>query len=288
MPLCGMGRLPVFLANIFPAAVFLLLAISSVASAGACPADGMCRVSSGYYMASAPPGWDGVRPLPVLMHFHGYRESAADMMARDDLKSFAARNGILLVVPQGEGNTWSHPGSPSKLRDEFAFTDEVLADLVLRYPVSGQPFLVSGFSQGAAMVWNLACFRGETFSTFKPSGFLAIAGTFWTPQPDQCPSGAQNLIQIHGVADRTVPLEGRSIRNGEFRQGDVFRAVGMMRRSSACPAEASRAYREGALICERMSDCASGKLLDFCLHPGGHDFDASWLDFAWKRFSNLK
>jgi polyhydroxybutyrate depolymerase len=132
-------------------------------------------------------------------------------------------------------------------------------------------------------VWNLACYRGEKFSAF-----LAISGTFWTPQPEVCPSPPQNLIQIHGVADRTVPLEGRAIRNGEFRQGDVFRAMGMMRRANACPAEAGRGHREGALICERITGCVSGKVLDLCLHPGGHDFDASWLDFAWMRFSGAK
>lgn len=256
----------------------LLLAAASVrATAVDCAPDGLCRVAAGYYMAHAPAGWNGKRPLPALIHFHGYRESAADMMARDDLRAFADRKGVLLVVPQGEGNTWSHPGSPSALRDEFAFIDSVLDDLYKRYPIERQQVLVSGFSQGAAMVWNLACYRGEKFSAF-----LAIAGTFWMPQPETCPSGAQTLIQIHGLADRTVPLEGRPIRNGTFRQGDVYRALGMMRRLNACPIDSGRAYREGALACQRNDGCASGKALDFCLHPGGHDFDPSWLDFAWR------
>lgn len=264
--------------------VLLILALSAlalpgvrVASAADCPPDGMCRVAGGYYRAHAPPGWDGRQPLPVLMHFHGYRESAADMVARQDLRAFAERNGVLLVVPQGEGDTWSHPGSPARFRDEFAFVDAVLADLGARYPVAGERFLASGFSQGAAMVWNLACHRGQNFSAF-----LAISGTFWLPQPETCPSGARNLIQIHGVADRTVPLEGRPIRNGAFRQGDVFRAMGMMRRLNACPVEAGYAHREGALACERIDGCASGKWLELCLHPGGHDFDPSWLDVAWR------
>lgn len=258
-------------------ALFLLLSLS--VQAQPCGQDGMCRVGTGYYLVVAPQGWDGNGPLPAIMHFHGFRESAGDVIAREDLKAFAARRGALLVVPHGEGNTWSHPGSPSKLRDEFAFIDAVVADLATRFPIDRRRFLVSGFSQGAAMVWNLACHRGETFGAF-----LAIAGTFWLPQPDSCASGAQNLIQIHGVADRTVPLEGRAIRNGEFRQGDVMRAMGMMRRANACAPENARAHREGALACERMAGCASGKQLEICLHPGGHDFDPTWLDFAWRRF----
>lgn len=265
--------------------VLMILALPGLASPGHhaasaadCPPDGMCRVAGGYYRAFVPPGRDDRQPMPVLMHFHGYRESAAELVAREDLRAFAARHGILLVVPQGEGNTWSHPGSPANFRDEFAFVDAVLADLRARYPVANERFLVSGFSQGAAMVWNLACHRGQKFTAF-----LAIAGTFWLPQPESCPSGAQNLIQIHGIADRTVPLEGRPIRNGAFRQGDVFRAMGMMRRMNVCPVEAGYAHREGALACERIEGCASGKWLELCLHSGGHDFDPSWLDLAWQR-----
>lgn len=264
--------------------VLLIVTLSGLASPGRhaasaadCPPDGMCHVAGGYYRAHVPPGWDGRQLLPVLLHFHGYRESAAEMVARQDLRAFAERNGILLVVPQGEGNTWSHPGSPARFRDEFGFVDAVLADIRVRYPLDRARFLASGFSQGAAMVWNLACHRGRDFSAF-----LAISGTFWLPQPESCPSGAQNLIQIHGISDRTVPLEGRPIRDGAFRQGDVFRAMGMMRRMNACPVEAGYAHREGALACERIDSCASGKWLELCLHPGGHDFDPSWLEIVWR------
>lgn len=270
-----MGRLFCFFA--------LLMFSLAPLRAETCGPDGPCAVASGFYRTHVPSGWDGRTPLPALMHFHGYRENAGEMMARADLLAFAERNGILLVFPQGEGDTWSHPGSPAKNRDEFAFVDQVVADLARRWPLDRSRFLVSGFSQGAAMVWNLACYRGATFS-----GFLAISGTFWRPQPETCPSGAQSLIQIHGVADKTVPLEGRPIRGGAFHQGDVFRALAMMRAANACPASASRGHREGALACERMEGCASGKQLEFCLHPGGHDFDPSWLDFAWRTLFPLK
>jgi polyhydroxybutyrate depolymerase len=257
----------------------LFLAPASAVLAGPCDPDLECAVAEGHYRVYAPSGWDGVRPLGAVLHFHGFRESAADVITREDLRAFADRHGALLVAPHGMGSTWSHPGSPSRQRDEFTFIDAVLADLKSRYPIVGQPIMATGFSQGAAMVWNLACYRGELFT-----GFLAIAGTFWSPQPETCPSGAVNLIQIHGITDRTVPLEGRPIRNGVFRQGDVFMAMGMMRRANACAVEASRAHRQGALACERMGACASGKLLEQCFHPGGHDFDPSWLDYAWRAF----
>jgi polyhydroxybutyrate depolymerase len=242
-----------------------------------CGAEAGCTVASGFYRVHVPKSWDGKTPLPALIHFHGYRESAGEMMARSDLTDFAERRGVLLVFPHGEGNTWSYPGSPANYRDEFVFVDQVMADLGARFPLDRTRLLVSGFSQGAAMAWNLACYRGDRFSAF-----LAIAGTLWRPQPVHCPGAAPALIHIHGVADRMVPLEGRPIRGGAFHQGDAFRAMAMMRAAHACPASASQAVRSGALACEQLSGCASGKLLAFCFHPGGHDFDPVWLHFAWE------
>jgi polyhydroxybutyrate depolymerase len=261
--------------------VFLLTLVLGLAPArggtGApCPQDGMCLVATGGYRVHAPAGWDGRSALPVLMHFHGYRESAGEMMAREDLRAFADLHHVLLVAPDGAGGTWSHPGSPSQNRDEFRFVEDVMADLETRYAIDHRRILVSGFSQGAAMVWNLMCYQGERFSAF-----LAISGTFWQPQPTRCPSGAQNLVQVHGLTDRTVPLEGRPIRNGAFRQGDVFQALGMARQAGRCAGEKTRTRRLGALICDVSGGCDSGKEILLCLHTGGHDFDPSWLEIGW-------
>ncbi|MCA1998665.1 MAG: polyhydroxybutyrate depolymerase [Hyphomicrobiales bacterium] len=259
------------------AALLAILATAPLRAAEATPCgpEGRCTIDGGEYRILLPPGWDGAAPLPVLLHFHGYRENAAEIVAREDLRAFTARRGVLLVVPEGLGGTWSHPGSPAQARDELAFVDRIRADLARRLPVDPRRVLVSGFSQGAAMVWNLACHRGH-----DDAAFLAIAGTFWLPQPGRCPAGAQRLVQIHGVADRVVPLEGRAIR-GRFHQGDVFRAMAMMRDANRCGPETSRTRRAGALVCDIMTGCASGRDLALCLHPGGHDFDAAWLDFAW-------
>lgn len=259
--------------------LFALAMTGQSPAAGACTRGQACEVAGGQYIAIAPQGWDHVRQLPVLVHFHGFRESAGDMAAREDLRSFANRRGALLVFPGGAGNTWSHPGSPAQNRDEFRFVAAVMTDVERRYPLDRSRVIASGFSQGAAMVWNLAC-----RATYPFTGYLAIAGTFWRPQPENCAAGAQNVIQIHGVADRTVPLEGRAIRNGAFHQGDVFRAMAMMRVANACTAP-TRAERDGALVCEVMERCASGRRLELCLHPNGHDFDPVWLDHAWRAFT---
>jgi polyhydroxybutyrate depolymerase len=236
-----------------------------------------CLVAGGEYMAELPPGWDGRKPLPALVHFHGFRESASDIMAREDVKAFAAKAGLLLIIPQGAGQTWSHTGSPSQNRDEFAFVAAVLADAKARWPINEALLWASGFSQGASMLWNIACHQPQHFSAY-----LAIAGAFWRPEPESCVPGIRRFRHIHGLADRTVPLEGRPIRSGAFHQGDVFRAMGLMRRAIACTGEEKSERRIGALTCEARLGCEKGAALEFCLHAGTHDFDPSWLEQAWE------
>jgi polyhydroxybutyrate depolymerase len=235
-----------------------------------------CLIASGEYMAYAPPGWDGKSPLPALVHFHGFRESAADIMARADIRDFAASAGLLLIVPQGAGESWSHPGSPTQRRDEFAFLHDMLADVRQRWPLDDARLWASGFSQGASMVWAIACHRPKFFA-----GYLAIAGAFWRPEPETCEPGARRILHIHGLQDRTVPLEGRPIRGGAFHQGDVFRAAGVMRRAMACAPFQQRTRRVAALTCEIADGCQNGASFEICLHVGTHDFDPSWLKLGW-------
>lgn len=257
----------------------LLIGLAHVPASAepACPLPSRaCPVAGGEYMAELPPGWDGRTPLPALVHFHGFRESASDIMAREDVKAFAAKAGLLLIVPQGAGQTWSHPGSPAQNRDEFAFVAAMLADAKARWPIDEALMWASGFSQGASMLWNIACHQPQHFSAY-----LAIAGAFWQPEPESCAPGIRRLRHIHGRADRTVPLEGRPIRGGAFHQGDVSRALALMRRAMACTGGQKSERRIGALACEADSTCEKGAALEFCLHAGTHDFDPSWLEEGW-------
>jgi polyhydroxybutyrate depolymerase len=255
------------------------------APASACPGLDPCRVEGGDYLALPPPGWDGASPLPATIFFHGYGSSAAVVASDPFFTAAFAREGVLLISPNGLGGSWAHTGSPSRARDELAFMDAVRRDLLARFPVDPDLLLVTGFSQGGSMVWELACHRG---STFAPA-YAPVAGAFWEPLPTTCPGGPIDLRHVHGTSDGTVPLAGRVIR-GQFRQGDVFRGMAVLRATNGCAASIpGRAVVEEAadgLRCEVWDGCAvSGRELRLCLHEGGHILPESWVTaiHAWAR-----
>lgn len=264
-----------------PGAALLGALLALVAApAAACPGLEPCRVAGGEYYALPPPGWDGLSPLPATIFFHGYRAPAAGFARDEAFRAAFAREGVLLVLPAGIGDTWAHHGSPSRARDELRFMDAVRADLLGRFRVDPARLLVTGFSQGGSMAWELACWRGRDYAAYAP-----IAGAFWEPLPAGCPGGPVALRHVHGLADRTVPMAGRVIAE-RFRQGDVRQSMAVLRQTNGCEADPARIEPEaGGLRCEVWDRCRSGRALRLCLHDGKHVLPEGWVAaiHAWAR-----
>jgi polyhydroxybutyrate depolymerase len=256
----------------------LLACAGSGASAlqGGCREPPGCQLANGRYLALAPSGWDGTSRLPVVVFFHGWRESAEYVLTDRLLMDFAERHQVLLVAPHGEGNTWSYPGAPGKHRDEFVFAAALVADVKARFPVDSSRFAAAGFSQGASMVWNIACRAPGLFSAYG-----ALAGGFWEPSPEKCAGEGVNLIHIHGLNDPTVPMGGRSLRGGVYRQSDIRRDWRVWLEEDGCSADGAEPRQIAGMACQAWTACARPKQLAMCTHEGGHQIHAPDLEALW-------
>lgn len=244
-----------------------------------CGTGGDCAVADGSYRVVMPPGPAANGKIGAVFFFHGYGGSAGEVASDPELTAMARRLGVALVAPDGLGRSWSFPGSPARNRDEFRFVAQVLEDVTTRFPVDPRRLMASGFSQGASLVWYLACRMPQRFSAFAP-----IAGDFWQPLPESCAGPRPNLVHFHGLADTTIPLAGRTLRSGA-RQGDLFRSLAVLA-PGGCTAsweeEARKAVPPEGLACRRASGCGGAALLELCLHSGGHYADANWVERAWR------
>ncbi|SEG29690.1 alpha/beta hydrolase family esterase [Bosea lathyri] len=243
-----------------------------------CPTEGGCQVEGGFYRVMLPPPTAAGRRPGAIMFFHGWQGSADETMSDQGLVDVARRLGVALIAPDGMGKTWSYPGSPGHHRDEFAFVAQVLDDVVRRFAVDPDAMMASGFSQGASMVWNLACRMPTRFHAFAP-----IAGAFWEPLPADCAEPRPNLVHFHGTSDPTVPLAGRSLRQG-YKQGDVFKSLAILAPgcTASWAADVRSAEPPATLSCRAASGCSGPARLELCLHPGGHYADPTWVERAWR------
>jgi polyhydroxybutyrate depolymerase len=228
-----------------------------------------CRVANGTYRLQAPGDWDGKRRLPVLMFLHGYGSEAADVLNDEAVTVPAHTLGFLLVAPDGLGGAWAHQGARGPLRDDRRFLHEVLADVERRMPVDGSRIMLGGFSDGASMVWDMACFAPLGFAAFLP-----FSGGFWERMPTAC-TAPVNLRHVHGTTDATVPMDGKS-NAGRTGPAAIARGFAIWRETDRCETAADRRVVSGQLECD-VWQCATRRTLELCLHPAGHGMEPEWL-----------
>ena len=251
-------------------AVILLMAVLAAPAAMACGgADSRCEVEGGYYLAEAPPGWDGESALPVVVYFHGWNGSPEGAFRNRAMVNAVHKRGALFVVPYARTGYWRQigEGRAEGGRDERAYVHAVMADVAARWPVDRARTLASGFSRGASMVWNVACYAGGLFAGYAP-----IAGGFWNSTPETCPAGPVNLRHIHGLADRMVAYD----EVGVYNSMPIPEGMETLRRVNGADARHDHEYDTERFRCYRW-DGESGKALEVCLHPKGHSIPAEWV-----------
>lgn len=256
-------------------ALILSVGLALATPAAACGPDTDCQLGDRTYRIQMPEAAEG--KIGALVFAHGYRGSAKGTMRNKGLRALANDLGIALVATKSASQDWLIPGVPENPAEdgskEFDYYDAVIDDLEARFNIDRTKLVVSGFSAGGMMVWNLACHRGQSFRAFIP-----IAGTFWQPVPAACPSFPVNLVHIHGLSDKIVPLEGRKI--AQTRQGSVTKALELLNTSGGFGNPSVKLEVHGDLKCKQWFG-KDQKYLAFCSHPGGHSIKMDYLRAAW-------
>lgn len=255
---------------------FVLALGATTASAGCNDGGAPCAVPLGTYHIAMPPGATG--PVPALILLHGFTGQGMDVMRTKNVLDVALARGYAVIAPDGElrtngpGRTWSfHPDRPAA-RDEAAFILSVADDATRRFGLQRDRMLLAGFSIGGSMVSYFACAHPDAFAAYAP-----VAGSFWRPHPTGC-AGPVRLFHTHGLADRTVPLEGREVAPG-FRQGNVYAAMEIWRATDRCSAKAWQ-DRIAIFTVQHWTDCTPGSEVVFALHDGGHMVPDGWAAMA--------
>ncbi|MEM8556026.1 MAG: polyhydroxybutyrate depolymerase [Pseudomonadota bacterium] len=245
--------------SFFAALVFLTLWTSS---ALACTDDVPCPLGDRSYHIKEPEGWDGVSPLPVLMHFHGWKRQGTLIVKHSRIAGATVPRGVLLVAPNGDNATWNFWSADTP---DVPFAEAVLADVAARYPIDPEQIYISGYSFGSAMAWRFTCERGNGVQAL-----LAIAGTL--RQDTQCPEAPKEVRHVHGLSDTVMDFP---MGPG----GDTSYPVQLWRNQFDCgEGVAAGQWRvsERDLFTRTTWDCPKGRVtLD--LHDRGHFIPVGWI-----------
>ena len=154
----------------------------------------------GRYLIDAPPG-NG--PFPQLIGFHGYGESAAEMM--NELLRIRGDRSWLAVSVQALNRFYNRSNDAIvaswmtredrelAIADNLAYVTAVVAEIRASHPTS-EHLVYVGFSQGAAMAYRAAAFGPPA------SGLIVLAGDV---PPDVAPrvSALPPILVGRGATD---------------------------------------------------------------------------------------
>ncbi|MHA3978603.1 CE1 family esterase [Halovulum sp. GXIMD14794] len=240
----------------------LLTLLAAPLTANACVELKPCILGERSYHVLPPDGWDGQSPLPVLMHFHGWKRQGTVVVEHPRIAGATRERGVLLVAPNGERRTWDfwRPETP-----DVAFARAVLEDVAERYPVDRSRIYVSGYSYGSAMAWRFVCQDGADVAAL-----LAVAGTLL--QDTHCPEAPGAVRHVHGTSDTVMDFP---MGPG----GDTSYPVQLWRARMDCAEERSDGdwrVTEHDLFTRTHWSCAGGEVV-LDLHPRGHFIPRGWI-----------
>ena len=148
--------------------------------------------------------------IPVIIQFHGGTETAQDAYYTGGLYSTAEIEGILMVYPQAEtstGSVWNtlHSEEGNKVSaDDFGFVEAIINRLAQDSRIDTSRIYVVGYSNGAAMAYQIACHLN-----YLVAGFVVHSGNF--PLEDNYPCNITHEtpgLIFNGTSDTIRPLEG--------------------------------------------------------------------------------
>lgn len=165
------------------------------------------------YVVHVPPLTNNqlsTQPHPLLLVLHGSDQDGATVMLESGMDSLADANHFIVVYPEGTGGANSdwNAGDCCGLAharnvDDVAFLQAIIADIAVQHPVDRHRVYFAGFSDGARMVYSVACRLGETVAAIA-----AISGSL--TEPNCKPGRAIPVIAFHGVNDESVPYTDSS------------------------------------------------------------------------------
>jgi len=249
-------------------------------------ADGRSRA----WITYVPPNYDSSRPTPLVVVLHGRPSNAASMAAISRMNEVAARNGFIVVYPEGIDNEWnthfdlvrsnaSLGGARSTLpQDDVNFLKTLTADLGVDLNIDRTRMYVAGFSNGGFMTMRMACSGADTFA-----GFAEVGAALYVEMNDVCRrSPPSPILLMHGSADPSIPYGGVTLANPEGGEPiritlRVLDTVSFFARRNGCGnagrsttfAEAGRS--PGTHVIRFVpNECTGAPLEYYLINGGGH------------------
>lgn len=153
-----------------------------------------------------PNVYDGTKPVPLVLNFHGYTSNAAQQQIYSNFMAIADTANFIIAHPEGStilGSQFWNTGLFSS-PDDILFTNDLISFLMAKYNVDFSRIYSCGMSNGGIMSYYLACNLPN-----RIAAIASVTGSMFNGWYTACdPGRPMPVMEIHGTADGVVPYNG--------------------------------------------------------------------------------
>ena len=224
------------------------------------------------YVLHVPPKYDGTKPAPLVVDFHGLSGSG---MAERRSSPYVAQTdpeGVVMAFPTGlsgpSGAAWDVGPCCVADVDDIAFAKALVADVMTTACIDAKRVYAVGYSMGGGMSHYIACHAADVFAAVAPAAFDLLEENV-----DDCvPTRPITVVSFRGTSDPIVAYAGGLSSVVAGMSITFLGAKGTFERwakINQCNGAPSAPDANG---CESYSSCMGGTEVMLCTKQGGgHD-----------------
>jgi polyhydroxybutyrate depolymerase len=170
----------------------------------------MVQVAGGSrsYLLHVPSGYDGSKPVPLVVDFHPLGGSALGERMGSPYPAQTDPEGVIMAFPTGiagpSGPGWNVGPCCVANVDDVAFARALVADVAATACIDPKRVYAVGFLMGGGMANYLACYAADVFAAVAPASFDLLQENV----ADCKPPRPITVISFRGSADTLVPYNG--------------------------------------------------------------------------------
>jgi polyhydroxybutyrate depolymerase len=227
------------------------------------------------YMVNVPSTTSAGEKLPLVFMFHGTGGNASQAERDYGWTEKSSEENFIVVYPEGVAGdgrfgvrTWNagrccHYAMENNI-DDVKFVNELLTHMIENYPVDETKVYAAGMSNGAMLVYRLACELPGKFAAFA-----SVSGTMMLDEP--CTAAhTPPFLQIHSTTDTKIPFAGGKGLGG-YNFAPVDSAINVIKAINECTnwtVSEHPGYSH-----HQASDCNTAVPLEmYLLSDGGHSW----------------
>ena len=221
------------------------------------------------YIIHIPTGFNNSQAVPLVLVFHGLTLDGNEMIRITGFNAQSDSSGFVVVYPDGTGDkkSWNggHCCGEAALRnvDDVGFVRALIEELSSLVNIDSKRVYATGFSNGAFMVYRLACELSDQIAAIAPVSATQAAEDLPACQPGR----PVPIIHFHGTDDDANPYNGGVAAAG-FQFTSVADAIKFWVEKDGCPATPQQT-RQGSILHDIYAPCESGATMELYTIEGG-------------------